>query len=84
MGSTVSRKGDPRTPGAEMTTIDSEHHSQRSALTVLRATGKSRGVLTQIETANPDPSEYRVGSFHVPAGRASTVPTLDTPNGTAR
>lgn len=66
-----------------MTTIGSERNNRRSSLTVLDATGKSRVSLTEPQTAIPDPSAYRVGSFHAPAGRASAVPTLGLPNGTA-
>lgn len=66
-----------------MATIGLERDSARSSLTVFDATGKSRVALTQNQDSVPDPSEYRVGSFHVPASRASTVPTLDKLNGTA-
>ena len=66
-----------------MGTIAVERHKRRSSLTVYTATAKSRVVLTQIEDGIPDPSEFRVGSFHVPSGRASADPTLGSSNGAA-
>lgn len=65
-----------------MTTIALEHNRQRSSLTAGLATGKSRAMFTQTEDVTIDPSEYRVGSFHVPARRATAVPTLNKLNGT--
>lgn len=59
-----------------MSTIVREHTKGRSPLTVQDATAKSRVALAPTEEAIPDPSEFRVGSFHVPTDHATTVPTL--------
>lgn len=58
------------------------HDSQGSSLTPRHATGKLREVPTGTQSATSDPSEIRVGSFHVPAACASAVPTFIDPTGT--
>jgi hypothetical protein len=57
-------------------TMTSEHTKQRSTLTVLGATWRSRRVPIKTRQPLPDPSGYRVGSFHLPAGDARAVPML--------
>lgn len=52
------------------------HNLQGSSLTPRHATAKPRVVPATTRDSQPDPSETRVGSFHVPAGRATAVPTL--------
>ena len=66
--------GERRDPGA---TMACRQDSQGSSLTPWHATAKSREVPTRTQIPMSDPSEIRVGSFHVPAGRATTVPTLE-------
>lgn len=53
------------------------HDSQGSPLTPRHAIAKSRVMPATTRDFAPDPSEIRVGSFHVPAGRASAVPALE-------
>ena len=65
-----------------MATMTSEHVKQRSTLTVPSATCRSRRVLSKARQSVPDPSGYRVGSFHLPAGNARAVPTLKRVIGT--
>lgn len=67
----------------QMATIALEHNSQRSPLTVSSATCQSRVALPRTEQAIPDPSEFRVGSSHVPEARAIVVPTFRPSNGPA-
>jgi hypothetical protein len=52
-----------------------EHGEQRSSLTAVCATARSHTMLLKLTSCMPCPSETRVGSFHVPARRASAVPT---------
>ena len=82
MGAPLVSNGGSMNPVMRMTTIASGHTSERSPLTAGRATCKSREVLTQTEDALLDPSESRVGTFHVPACRATAVSTLHKLNGT--
>jgi len=58
------------------------HDSQGSSLTPRHAIGKPRVVPATIRDCLSDPSEVRVGSFHVSIGRASAVPTLEPTVGT--
>jgi hypothetical protein len=65
-----------------MANMTSEHSKLRSALTVSGATGKSRCLLVKTEEASTDSSEFRVGSFHLSAGDARTVPMFTRVIGT--
>jgi len=62
-----------------MATMIAEHDLQRSSLTIACATGRSRNVRAKTEEWAPDPNDFRVGSFHVPAHGASSVP-IPTPS----
>lgn len=53
------------------------HDPQGSSLTPRHAIGKPRVVPATTRDCAPDPSEIRVGLFHVPARRATAVPTLE-------
>ena len=57
-----------------MATMTSRNTKRRSTLTVLSATGRLRRVFVKTQEPFSDSSEYRVGSFHLPARRASAVP----------
>lgn len=65
-----------------MATMTLEHIKQRSTLTVVRATGRSRCAPVKTEEASTDSSEFRVGSFHMPSRSASAGPTPLTQIGT--
>lgn len=66
-----------------MANMTSGRTKQRSLLTVLNATGRSRPVPVKTEEGSPGPSEFRVGSFHLPTGDARAVPMLPLMIGTS-
>lgn len=68
--------------GARMATMNARHDTQRSSLTIAYATARSREVRAKTEERPPDPNDYRVGFFHVPAHRASAVPMPTSSIGT--